>query len=54
MQEAQIYVGINGSGKSYKLGTIAKQALKLNIPVVAISMSFNDKFPPNLKKNHIR
>lgn len=51
MQEAHIYVGINGSGKSFKLGKIAKKALRTKQPVVAISMSLNDKFPPNFKKN---
>ncbi|KXJ59544.1 MAG: hypothetical protein AXW14_15325 [Alteromonas sp. Nap_26] len=50
MQEAHIYVGINGAGKSFKLGKIAKKALRLNRPVVAVSMSLNDKFPPNFKK----
>lgn len=50
MQETHIYVGVNGSGKSFKLGEIAKAALKSRAPVAAVSMSLNDKFPRNTKR----
>jgi hypothetical protein len=50
VQETHIYVGVNGSGKSRRLGEIAKDALNSQLPVVAVSMSLNDKFPPNFKR----
>lgn len=49
MQGTSIYVGVNGSGKSYTLGSIASKALEDGKPVVAISMSLNDKFPRKKK-----
>ncbi|ANP63641.1 ATP-binding protein [Vibrio alginolyticus] len=45
MQSINIYVGENSSGKSMRLGDIARDNIKSGRTVIAIATSFNDKYP---------
>ncbi|EOV0110717.1 AAA family ATPase [Vibrio parahaemolyticus] len=47
-----ILVGKNGSGKSRKLGEMAKREIDRNRNVITISTSLNDKYPKDIRKKN--